>query len=260
MKKLIIIITLLMAFVVNAQQKEYPLIMGTWANAGGDGNLLESGLSSLIDVNNISLAVLSGKFTLTQTGAQVQTILDGTFTGDFIITDGNITLSVGKGITQASFGRPSIIFTSNSEITIQTSNQVDNSFIALDVRPVTGAGIDGEVRIGDTGTNNEYTKIDSLGKITTPLGINFGADAQGDDDYEISLPGITALNAGLMVVFTANTANTGAATFEISEVGDLDTIKKLHDQDLANGDIEAGQVVVLVFDGINWQMTSQLAQ
>jgi len=89
---------------------------------------------------------------------------------------------------------------------------------------------------------------------------NFAADAQADDDYEVSIPNITALTAGLEVTFTATTANTGGATLEITAVGDLDAILKMHDQALATNDIEAGQVVTVVFDGTNWQMTSQIAQ
>lgn len=89
---------------------------------------------------------------------------------------------------------------------------------------------------------------------------NFAADGQTDDDYEISLPHITALYAGLRVTFTATTANTDGATLEITSIGDLDAILKNHDQALVTGDIEAGQVVECVFDGTNWQMISQLAQ
>lgn len=116
-------------------------------------------------------------------------------------------------------------------------------------------------------TESEATMIEALyldgsedGRATFSGGINFGADAQGDDDYEIDIPNVKALSAGLTVTFTANTANTDAATLEITTVGDLDAILKLSDQALATGDIEAGQVVICVFDGSNWQMTSQLAQ
>ncbi len=89
---------------------------------------------------------------------------------------------------------------------------------------------------------------------------NFAADIQADDDYEIDIPDIVTLTTGLMAIFTANTANTGGVTLEITSVGDLDAILKLHDQALVTGDIEAGQVIVCVFDGTNWQMISQLAQ
>ena len=91
-------------------------------------------------------------------------------------------------------------------------------------------------------------------------GVNYAADEQGDDDYEANIPGITALTAGLTVTFLANTANTDGATLEITSVGELDAILKLSDQALVTGDIEAAQIVVVVWDGSNWQMTSQLAQ
>ena len=90
-------------------------------------------------------------------------------------------------------------------------------------------------------------------------GANFGADGQGNDDYEISLPGVDALVAGLTVIFTATTANTDGSTLEITEIGDLDAILKLNDQATATNDIEAGSVVMVVFDGSNWQMISPAA-
>lgn len=96
--------------------------------------------------------------------------------------------------------------------------------------------------------------------ISAGVSINYAADAQADDDYEIDINGITYLSAGLTVTFIANTANTDGATLEITDVGDVDAILKMHDQALVTGDIEAGQVVVCVFDGTNWQMTSQIAQ
>ena len=88
---------------------------------------------------------------------------------------------------------------------------------------------------------------------------NYAADAQGDDDYEVAIPGITALIAGLQVTFIANTANTDGATLEITSVGDLDAILKQHDTVLTSNDIEAGSVVVCVWDGSNWQMVSPAA-
>ena len=90
--------------------------------------------------------------------------------------------------------------------------------------------------------------------------VNFGAEGQADDDYEIDLAYVSALTTGLTVTFIATTLNTDGATLEITSVGDIDAILKLSDQALITGDIEAGQVVVCVWDGSNWQMTSQLAQ
>ena len=120
-------------------------------------------------------------------------------------------------------------------------------------------------KIDGTSILTVYAEANSAGGIKNEGvqvngGVNFGVEAQANDDYEVSLANIASLSAGLTVTFIANTANTDGATLEISEVGDLDAILKLSDQALATGDIEAGQVVVCVFDGTNWQMTSQLAQ
>lgn len=110
----------------------------------------------------------------------------------------------------------------------------------------------------------KWDSIPEAFTLTAPLtvngGVNYAADAQSDDAYEVAIPGITALTAGLTVTFLANTLNTDAATLEITSVGDIDAILKLSDQALVTGDIEAGQIVVVVWDGSNWQMTSQLAQ
>ena len=138
-----------------------------------------------------------------------------------------------------------IIATGSSVITFDT-NSSERMRIASD----------GKTGIG---TTSPQSLLDVAGAITADL-YNFAADGQADDDYEIAVPGISALTTGLMVTWTATTANTDGATLEITSVGDLDAILKLHDQALVTGDIEAGQVVVTVFDGTNWQMISQIAQ
>jgi len=88
----------------------------------------------------------------------------------------------------------------------------------------------------------------------------YAADAGNTDAYTISLsPALQAYTTGLMVNFKANTANTDACTLNINGLGAV-TIKKLHDQDLATNDIEAGQIVTVVYDGTYFQMQSQKAQ
>ena len=117
-----------------------------------------------------------------------------------------------------------------------------------DALSLTAGGVEG-IRI------TEATRID----VAVNGAVNYAADGQTDDDYEVAIPAITILVAGLTVTFLASTANTGPATLEITSVGDLDAILKQHDVALADNDIEAGQIVVVVFDGTNWQMVSQIA-
>jgi|SRR3989339_101965 len=98
--------------------------------------------------------------------------------------------------------------------------------------------------------------IDGLVSITgTEI---YAADAEASDTYVVTLvPAPIALTTGMRIYFKPNTANTGAATLNANGLG-AKTIKKNHDQDLATGDLESGQMVLVVYDGTNWQMMSQL--
>jgi hypothetical protein len=64
----------------------------------------------------------------------------------------------------------------------------------------------------------------------------------------------------MRVSFKANTLNTGAATLNDTGLG-AKAIKKHHDLDVQTGDIEANQIVDLVYDatGDYYQMVSPLA-
>lgn len=88
----------------------------------------------------------------------------------------------------------------------------------------------------------------------------YAASSTGDDSYAITItPAITAYSAGMRFRFKTDVANTGAATLAVSGLSAI-AIKKFHDQDLATGDIEAGQIVEVVYDGTNFQLVSALAQ
>jgi hypothetical protein len=71
-------------------------------------------------------------------------------------------------------------------------------------------------------------------------------------------PAITAYAAGQKITFKSGSASTGASTLNVNTVG-VKALKKLHDQDIASGDIESGSIVTAVYDGTNFQVTSQLA-
>lgn len=71
-------------------------------------------------------------------------------------------------------------------------------------------------------------------------------------------PAITAYAAGQEITFKSGAASTGASTLNVNTLG-VKALKKLHDQDIASGDIESGSIVAAVYDGTNFQVTSQLA-
>jgi hypothetical protein len=77
--------------------------------------------------------------------------------------------------------------------------------------------------------------------------------------YVIALsPAITAYAAGQEITFKAGAASTTASTLNVNTLG-TKALKKLHDQDIEAGDIESGSIVTAVYDGTNFQVTSQLA-
>ena len=71
-------------------------------------------------------------------------------------------------------------------------------------------------------------------------------------------PAITAYAAGQAITFKSGAASTTASTVNVNGLG-VKAIKKKNDQDIAAGDIESGSIVTVVYDGTNFQMTSQLA-
>ena len=86
--------------------------------------------------------------------------------------------------------------------------------------------------------------------------VAYAVDSVGTDAYAISpSPTISAYVAGQTFTFKAGTANTGAATLNVSGLG-AKTIKKFGTLDLVTGDIVANQVIVVVYDGTNMQLQS----
>jgi len=109
--------------------------------------------------------------------------------------------------------------------------------------------------VADLPTAEEKDAITKLAESTH----SYAADAEANDTYVITLaPVPSAYAAGMVVRFKANTANTGAATLNVNSLG-AKTIKKYHDQDLADNDIESGSVVTVVYDGTNFQLQTPVA-
>lgn len=75
--------------------------------------------------------------------------------------------------------------------------------------------------------------------------------------YTLAFPGVFSYSNGISFTFKANFANTGSATINVNSLG-AKNIKKHQGADLAANDIKNGQVVTLVYDGTNFQITSGL--
>jgi hypothetical protein len=83
---------------------------------------------------------------------------------------------------------------------------------------------------------------------------DYAADAGANDTYVITLsPVPTAYTTGMEISFKPNTGNTGAATINVNSLG-AQTIKKGGTTDLSDGDLIAGRVYELVYDGTNFQV------
>lgn len=109
--------------------------------------------------------------------------------------------------------------------------------------------------------NDNWDKIDA--EVTAKVDkVDFSShladDAYQDDTgtastYVITLSHApTAYKIGQRYSFKAKTANTGVSTLNINSLG-AKTIKKNVSTDLTSGDIIAGQIVTVVYDGTNFQ-------
>jgi len=78
-------------------------------------------------------------------------------------------------------------------------------------------------------------------------------DTGSADVYEITpSPAITAYAAGQVFVFKVANANTGSSTLNVNGLG-VQSIKKKTTENLEVGDFLAGQMVVVAYDGTNFQ-------
>lgn len=85
--------------------------------------------------------------------------------------------------------------------------------------------------------------------------LNYGTETAANDTYVVSISEITEYTEGMLIVFKAKTANTGACTVNVNSLG-AKSLKMLHDQDPANNYIEAESIVMAIYDGTNFQLIS----
>jgi hypothetical protein len=87
--------------------------------------------------------------------------------------------------------------------------------------------------------------------ISTATGVPSGT-ASGTDTYAATIANVTGYNTndGFIIKFT--NSNTGAATLNINGLGAKNIFKSVNVA-LSSGDIKAGQELVVVYDGVNFQ-------
>jgi len=146
--------------------------------------------------------------------------------GGFSSTPGTKEVTVGESQTTTTF-----LFSPNNDQQITEDQQ--------------------DALAGDNGTPS------SANTYVTQTGLQIGAevyaaDAQASDTYVITLsPVPAAYVTGMVINFKANTVNTGAATINVNSLG-AKTIVKGVNTTLADGDIAAGQIVKIIYDGTNF--------
>lgn len=80
-----------------------------------------------------------------------------------------------------------------------------------------------------------------------------GTDTGTANAYAVTLSPAPTIGLNSIVTFKAANANTGASTIAVNG-GSATAIKKQVSVALASGDVLAGQIVTLKYDGTNWQM------
>lgn len=99
-----------------------------------------------------------------------------------------------------------------------------------------------------------HTGLDQDGHGALP----YADDVGTADAYVVNLnPPLLQYVSGMPIFFKAASTNTGPATVKVNTLGVI-PIKKNTGQDLAAGDIQAGQIVMVMYDGANFQLVGGL--
>lgn len=94
-------------------------------------------------------------------------------------------------------------------------------------------------------------------KVENIIGLErYAATTGSANTYVASIPGIAGLVAGLRIIVKINVANTGASTININSLG-AKSIRKAGGAALTSGNLKAGGVYTLVYDGTNFQLQGE---
>jgi len=151
----------------------------------------------------------------------------------------------------------------DTSITSDTDDQLDfrvggTDRFTLTSTTATFAGVNfslGNQQVHAVTAGSAATDLLNIGQLQAG-GLIYAADAEASDTYVITLsPAITAYTTGMSANVKFNTANTGACTINMNGVG-AKSIKLTNGNDPADGDIPAGGVGNLLYDGTNMVLLS----
>jgi len=181
-----------------------------------------------------------------------------TVTGKFTFPSSEAARPVGAADTDTAVLEAYVTFGQLGRTSF--SGTVNASTIAKGiVEEATQAEIDADTAAGSTAarlfTNPSTLVTSKYGRGLAAFG-GYAADGGSTDAYAITLsPAIAAYTVGQAITFKAATRNTGAATLNINSVGAQAIVKDVSTA-LDTGDIKAGQMVTVVWDGTNFQMVT----
>ena len=108
--------------------------------------------------------------------------------------------------------------------------------------------------IGSTDWNAMRAGVQDLEKNAS----NYASTAGTQPTYTITLPSAhapTAYTEGMIVFAKVHSTNTGAATINVNALG-AKTIERMDGRNVFPGDLVAGEIVVLLYDGTNFLLLS----
>jgi len=162
--------------------------------------------------------------------------------GESVFDVDNVPLNVPTIVVSA----PGTVYEAVFTVTGKTINALTG---VTRIRGYNGVLVEGTAI---TCLNNE----EFINQYRTYLAIDatFIEDTTNTDTYAGSMADtLLAYTAGLKINLKVTNANTGASSLNIDSLG-AKSIKKNVSEDIEEGDIKAGQVIPLVYDGTNFQI------
>lgn len=183
-----------------------------------------------------------------------------------LITFGQLARTSFAGTVDASIVQKGIV-EGGTQAEVDAATQFGATGAELYINPSRVAFSATTRGLPEMATQAEYDARTTIGATGANLAVNpsstrtvrmhdYVASATGTDSYAIALtPVIAAYTVGDVFIFKADVANTGTASLNVNAVGPITIVKGVSTV-LSTGDIAVNQIVTVIYDGTNMQMTS----